>query len=133
MEYLGLLITRSGIKAQEKKIQSILSMSDPKTTKQLRSFVGMIKYYKNLWPSRNIKMAPLTAMTGKGKKFKWTQEHSLAFQRVKDMVAQDTMLVHPNFNKPFIVHTDASNLQIGGVVSQDDKSLGYFSKNLNSA
>ena len=108
-------------------------MAESKTTKQLRGFEGMIIYYKSLWPSRSIKMAPLTEMTGKGKKFKWTQQHALAFQQVRDMVAQDTMLVHPNFSKPFIVHTDASNLQIGGVVSQEGKPLGYFSKKFNSA
>ena len=49
------------------------------------------------------------------------------------MVAQDTMLVHPIFSKAFVVHTDASDLQIGGVVSQDEKPLGYFSKKFNSA
>ena len=49
------------------------------------------------------------------------------------MVAQDTMLFHPNFKKPFYVHTDASNYQIGGVVSQKNKPIADFSREFNSA
>ena len=47
------------------------------------------------------------------------------------MVAQDTLLIHLNFNKPFDVHTSASKYQIGGVVSQEGKPLAYFSRNFN--
>ena len=96
-------------------------MAEPKSPKQLRGFVGMINYYKSLWPQRSLKMAPLTAMTGKGTPFKWTKIHKEAFNAVKQMVAQDTMLSHPDYKAPFVVHTDASKLQIGGVVSQNGK------------
>ena len=46
------------------------------------------------------------------------------------MVAKDTMLVHPKFDKLFILHMDASNYQIGAVVSQKDKPIAYFLKKL---
>ena len=49
------------------------------------------------------------------------------------MITQDTMLVHPNFSQSFIVHTDASKYQIGGVVSQDGKPIGFFSRKFNTA
>ena len=49
------------------------------------------------------------------------------------MVAQDTLLAHPDFNKLFDVHTDASQYQIGGVVSQEGKPLGFFSRKFNTA
>ena len=78
-------------------------------------------------------MSPLTALAGKKKSFKWTPEHSRAFQEVRSMVAQDTMVVHPNFDKPFVLHTDASNQQIGGVLSQAGKPIGYFSKKFTAA
>ena len=54
-------------------------------------------------------------MTGKGSVFKWTPRYSKAFKEMKSMVDEDTMLIHPNFSKPFIVHTKASDYQIGGV------------------
>jgi hypothetical protein len=51
-------------------------------------------------------------------------------QKIKDILAQDTMLTYPQFDKPFIIYTNASEKQIGGVVTQDDKPLGFFSKKL---
>ena len=58
-------------------------------------------------------------------------EHSKAFKDIKHMITQDTMLVHPNFSEPFVVQTDASDLQIGGVVSQDNKLIDFFSRKLS--
>ena len=133
VEYLGFLITREGIKPQRKKIQGILDMSEPKTTKQVRGFIGMVNYYKTLWPRRSKIMSPLTALTGQGTKFQWRKEHQIAFQEAKTMIAQDALLTHPNFRKRFDVHTDASKYQIGGVVSQENKPIAYFSKKLNTA
>jgi len=54
-----------------------------------------------------------------------------AFLKMKDILAQETMLTYPEFDKPFVIYTDASELQIGGVVTQNDKPLGFFSKKLN--
>ena len=48
-------------------------------------------------------------------------------------MAQDVLLKFPNFGSPFYVYTDASNLQIGGVVSQDNHPLGYFSRKFNKS
>ena len=48
VEYLGFLITRDGIKPQQKKIQSILNIAEPTNQKQLRSFLGMVNYYRSL-------------------------------------------------------------------------------------
>jgi hypothetical protein len=45
-------------------------------------------------------------------------------------MAKETMLTYPNFDEPFVVHTDASNKQIGGVITQNNKPLGFFSKKL---
>ena len=72
-------------------------------------------------------------MTRKGVPFEWTSEHSKVFNAVKSMIAQDVMLVYPNFSKLFIVHTDTSKYQIGGVVSQDGKLIGFFSLKFNAA
>ena len=71
-------------------------------------------------------MAPLTAMTGKLIPFKWTPQCQEAFTETKHLIANGTLLTHPDFNKLFHVHTDASNLQMGGVVSQDKKTNRIF-------
>jgi len=50
---------------------------------------------------------------------------------MKNILAQDAMLTYPEFDKPFVIYTDASERQIGGVIMQNEKPLGFFSKKLN--
>ena len=135
VEYLGFMITRTGIKPQAKKVEAILNIEPPKTHKQLRGFLGMVNFYKNLWPRRSVILQPLTALTGKSKTktLEWKAEHQAAFEEIKALMAQDTLLVYPKYGQPFDVHTDASNLQIGGVVSQDGKPIAFFSRKFNDA
>jgi len=51
----------------------------------------------------------------------------------KRIIAKEMPLAHPNFNKPFQIHTDASHCQLGAVVSQDGKQIAFCSHELNSA
>jgi hypothetical protein len=49
IEYLGYWVTQHGIQPQVKKVDSILSMEEPKNQKQLRGFIGLINYYRDMW------------------------------------------------------------------------------------
>jgi hypothetical protein len=128
--YLGFVITRSGIQPQPEKIQGILNMKAPKTQKEVRRFVVMVNFYRNLYPKHAELLAPLTDLCGQNKKFVWSTEHDEAFAKIKQQMAQEAMLTYPQFDQPFIVYTDASDKQIGGVITQHDKPLGYFSRKL---
>jgi len=128
--YLGYIITRDGIKPQPEKIQGILNMKQPKTQREVRRFVGMVNFYRDLYPKRAETLAPLTALCGQNKKFYWAAEHETAFNKIKEQMAQETMLTYPQFDQPFVVYTDASKKQIGGIVTQNRKPLGFFSRKL---
>jgi hypothetical protein len=130
VQYLGFNISREGISPQKEKIQGILNMAPPKNQKEVRRFVGLVNFYRDLYPRRAEILAPLTTLFGKNTKFQWTQAHQEAFCKMKHAIEKETMLTYPDFTKPFIVHTDASSKQIGGVVSQNGRSLGFFSKKL---
>ena len=80
-------------------------------------------------------LAPLTELTGgkEKKKFVWTQECDDAFEKMKQLLAQDVMLAYPNFEKKFVIHTDASDRQLGGVISQEGKPIAFYSRKLNDA
>jgi hypothetical protein len=51
----------------------------------------------------------------------------------KRVIAREAMLAHPDFSKPFTIHTDASHCQLGGVISQDGKSIAFYSRKLTNA
>ena len=63
-EYLGYILTRDGIKPQSNKVQAILALAPPKNVKELRSFLGMVQYYRDLWARRSEMLAPLTSLVG---------------------------------------------------------------------
>ena len=49
------------------------------------------------------------------------------------MLAQEVILNYPYFSKPFAIHSDASDLQLGAIISQDGKPLAYYTRKLNTA
>ena len=68
-EYLGYTLTRKGIKPQTKKIESILALKPPAYVKELRQFLGMVQYYRDMWTRRSEMLTPLTDLVGK-----WTNQ-----------------------------------------------------------
>ena len=62
-EYLGYALTRQGI-APQKKIDAILTLSPPTKVKELRTFLGMVQYYQDMWKSQSEMLAPLTDIVG---------------------------------------------------------------------
>ena len=133
LEYLGYWITREGVQPSAKKVEAILRIAPPKTRKQLRSFIGMVNYYRDMWIRRSHALAPLSAMCSVNVKFKWEEEHQKAFDLVKRIVAREVLLSHPDFTLPFHIHTDASKLQLGAVISQNGKPLAFYSRKLKGA
>ncbi|POM60554.1 Retrotransposon nucleocapsid protein [Phytophthora palmivora] len=61
--YLGFLVTAEGKRLLAKKVDAILRLSKPRNIRDLRRFIGMINYYKDMWKGRSETLAPLTALT----------------------------------------------------------------------
>ncbi len=133
LEYLGYWITRNGIQPIPKKIEAIQKIAPPKTKKQVRSFIGMVNHYRDMWPKRSETLAPLTELCASTVPHKWTEEHNKAFEKMKQIMSKEVLLVYPNFTKPFNIHTDASHTQLGAVISQEGKTIDFYSRKLAPA
>jgi transposase InsO family protein len=133
LEYLGYNISREGIRPSQSKVQAILQIERPKTRKQLRRFIGMVNYYRDMWPQRSHFLAPLSTLTSVKVKWKWTDEHQVAFDQMKALIAKETLLTFPDFSKEFEIHTDASKLQLGACISQEGKPVAFYSRKLQPA
>ena len=72
-------------------------------------------------------------MTSKEAIFKWNEEHQKAFEHMKWSISRETLLVYPDFSKPFDIHTNASKVQLGAVISQYNKPITFYSRKLNPA
>ena len=74
LEYLGYWITRKGVQPTTQKVKAITAIEAPKTKKQLRRFIGMVNYYRNMWGKQSEILAPLSALTSKLAKWEWYQQ-----------------------------------------------------------
>mmetsp|Transcript_89531 Transcript_89531/g.175229 ORF Transcript_89531/g.175229 Transcript_89531/m.175229 type:complete len:1053 (-) Transcript_89531:4218-7376(-) len=131
-DWLGYWLTPTGIKPWKKKIAAILAINAPTTVKELRSFIGAVTFYRDMYPKRSHILAPLTAQVGQ-KKLNWSHECQQAFEAAKALLAKDAFLRYPDHNKPFHVYCDASDLQLGAAILQEGVPVAFYSRKLNSA
>lgn len=135
--YLGHIITPDGIKPNPDKISAILNYPIPRTTKQIKSFLGLLGYYRRFIPDFARTTKFLTACLKKGAKIDITPEYVRSFEHCKTLLINDPILQYPDFSKEFILTTDASKFALGAVLSQgtigSDKPIAYASRTLNSS
>ena len=129
-DFLGFVLTRDGIKPQHKKVSAIINVAPPKNVRQIRSFLGMINHYKTLIHRRSHHLAPLVRLTAKNVRFQWTKTEQDAFDSLKQSLAREVCLAYPYFSRPFIIYTDASTFQLGGVIMQPPRILAFYSRKL---
>ena len=146
VEYLGYILTRDGIKPQPDKVQAILALQPPTSVKTLRSFLGIVQYYRDMWEKRSEMLAPLTDLVAecgvtkatkqKGTRKRawyWDAKHQKAFDDIKATISKDVVLAYPDYSKPFEIYTDASTKQLGAVIVQDNRPVAFFSRKLSDA
>jgi hypothetical protein len=78
-------------------------------------------------------LAPLSSLTSAKVKWKWTTEHQEAFDKMKALIAKETLLTFPDFYQEFEIHTEFSKLQLGACISQNGKPVAFYSRKLQPA
>jgi hypothetical protein len=93
-----------------KKVQGIQAIQPPKTRKQLRHFISMINFYRNMWQQRSQLLALVfSEFTSNKVPFDWNETHQTNYDASKHVIGREVILAYPDFNAPFHVYTDASN------------------------
>ena len=103
---------------------AITSYPTPTSAKELKTFCGMISYYRRFIPNCSRIAFPLHKLLKMDVKFEWKPEQEHAFQHLKAKLASQPILQYPCFSKEFILTTDASNTGLGALLSQGP--LGMF-------
>ena len=141
IEYLGHTLTAEGVCPNDGKIQAVIEFPRPQTIKEVKSFLGLVNYYRRHLRNLAVIARPLTALTRKGKcpnQVDWTEECEKAFNKVKELLTHAPMLHPPDLSKPFFLSTDASERGFGAVLEQEgeDKKrypIAYASRQTNPA
>ena len=122
IEYLGMIIEEGQISMDPIKLARIWEWPAPATVKQVWSFLGFGNFYQK-FISHYLDLAkPLTNLTKKDRKFKWTEGCQQAFDNLKKKFMEEPVLVMPDHNQPFQIESDASKLGTGAVLTQLDSN-----------
>lgn len=138
LQYLGHLITPSGIKPNPFKLSAVAKFPEPKSKKHIKQFLGLAGYYRKFIKDFSKIASPLLKLLRADQEFIFTESCRLAFNTLRAELCSDRVLMFPNFAKPFFLTTDACDYAIGGVLEQLDdnnqrRPIAYASRTLNSA
>ena len=133
VKYLGHIVGQGQVRPLEAKIQTIVKYPIPTSRKELARFLGMAGYYRNFCLNFSETAAPLTNLLSKKVKFVWTDDCQLAFDKVKLFLQKSPVLKSPDYEKPFKLIIDSSDVGTGSVLVQEasdglDHPVSYFSK-----
>jgi hypothetical protein len=135
--YLGHVVGGGNVYPEHSKIEAVSSFPTPVMKKQVRTFLGMTGYYRKFIPDYATTAAPLTDLIRKNcpNRVEWTPLCEVAFAQLKAHLCSSPVLKGPDFDKQFILQTDASDRGIGAVLSQlddegNDHPVAYFSRKL---
>ncbi|CAF4948538.1 unnamed protein product [Pieris macdunnoughi] len=135
--YLGHIITEHGVKPDPKKIEAVQKFPIPKCAKDIKSFLGLVSYYRRFIPDFSKTAKLLTKLLKKDTEFEWKFEQQQAFEILKSKLISPPILAYPDFTQPFILTCDASNYAISAILSQGpvgkDRPIAYSSRTLNKA
>lgn len=135
--YLGHIITDKGVSPNPDKIAAVTQFPTPKNPKDIKSFLGLVGYYRRFIENFSKITKPLTSLLKKDAVFQWSHEQEQSFNLLKNKLTSAPLLQYPDFNNPFLLTTDASNYAVGAILSQGeigkDKPIAYASRTLNKA
>ena len=132
MKLLGFDFQVEGWRPHLERIKSLKELPSPRNKRELRGILGLFNYFRHFIPHMALMTKPLSRMTGK-EDFVWTNNCEERFEMLKNTLAEETMLVHPNTEEDFQMLADASKIAIAAVLMQDGKPIWFASRTLNAA
>ncbi|KAK8777013.1 hypothetical protein V5799_029642, partial [Amblyomma americanum] len=135
VEFLGHRIDDSGVHPSRSKTDAIQQAPAPASKKELQAFLGLLNFYSSFLKGRTEAAEPLYRLLDRDHEWKWTGEHQRAFERLKNLLSSDAVLVPYDCKRPLILCCDASPVGVGAVLAHraDDgkeQPIAYASRTL---
>ena len=124
VNYLGYVVSREGISPDPDKVKTISEIPFPKTAKGLVRFLGAVNFYRDFIEHFSDVASVLYKMSQSEAKFKAKLKSKSAdiafkaFEKLKELLVAEPVLIYPNFKQEFVIQTDASAIALGAVLGQ---------------
>ena len=125
IQYLGHILSATSIRPLPSKTHAIQHMQPPTTPKQVRAFLGLVRYYRKFIKGFAKIAKPLTLLTRQQVKFEWTPVHLTTFLHLKEAIVQASILHYSNPDKKYIVYTDALDDSCRAQLSQEHDGMEF--------
>ena len=133
--FLGHIVSTHGITPDPQKTSKVKEWPwpTPTTVKEVQQFLGLANYYRRFIQDFATIAKPLHRLTESNRPFQWTKECQHSFSTLKNHLTSAPVLALPNWPRPFVLDTDASEVGIGAVLSQihqdgTEHVIGYASR-----
>jgi hypothetical protein len=130
--YLGHIISKDGVKADVSRVSKFKGFI-PKSKKHVQKILGVINWYRPYLKDLSKEISTISNIIKKETTFKWNEENSKTLELILNKISEQTLLNYPEFNKPFILEKDASDIGIGAVLRQEHKIIGFYSYKLSKS
>ncbi|GKA92059.1 putative reverse transcriptase domain-containing protein [Tanacetum coccineum] len=128
VQFLGHVIDSQGIHVDPTKIESINDWTSPKTSTEIRQFLGLVGYFRRFTKGFSKVAKPMTKLMQKKVTFEWGDKQEAAFQTLKNKLCSAPILDLPQGVENFIVYCDAPHKGLGAVLMQKEKVIAYASR-----
>lgn len=105
---LGHNISNLGIGTSDNNVEAVRKFPQPKNVKELQRFLGLCVYYRKFVKDFAKIAQPLYSLLKKDQRYVWGEGQQSAFEELKMRLTTAPVLAYPDYDKPFILHTDAS-------------------------
>ena len=137
VKFMGHIVAKEGIRPNNDKVAAIQNLAIPTNPKEVRSFLGVINYYRRFLGDMAEHIEPLNKLLRKNATFKVSREVEESVKWCKRKLSSAPILQFPDFDKEFTLTTDASQTALGAVLSQErrlgDQPVAFASRRLTPA
>ena len=122
LKFLGYVIGKDGVKVDQDKIEKVKNFPRPMNITELRGFIGLASYYRRFIKGFSEIVKPLTELFSKNKEYVWNEKRKESFEKLKEKLITAPVLIYPDFEKEFILLTDASDFAWRAVLAQENSN-----------
>lgn len=135
--FLGHVVSRDGIAVDPGKVSAVADCVPPENVSEVRSILGLMGYYRRFIPDFSTIARPLNMLCEKAVPFQWKEPQEQAFRKLKALLTKAPLLSYPREEGRFTLDTDASDVGMGAVLSQEqdgeERVIAYGSKGFSKA